>query len=148
MSKKIVRQCGACGNDFEFAPCPSRSGRGKWCSRACYHSPAGLAERFWGRVDRAGPVLVATLGPCWVWTGHRNNQGYGRISVGRRADGWALAHRVAWELARGPITAPCVLHRCDGGAIGCVRPDHLFLGTQADNVADMCAKRRHWSQVG
>jgi predicted DNA-binding protein (UPF0251 family) len=57
------------------------------------------------------------------------------------------AHRVAWELAYGPIPeGMCVLHRCDRTT--CVRPEHLFLGTQQDNIADMNAKGRHRVQAG
>jgi hypothetical protein len=76
---------------------------------------------------------------CWLWTGSRNAQGYGNIShEGRHL----VAHRLAWLLWRGPIDVDIkVLHRCDTPP--CCNPDHLFLGTQADNVADMVAKGRH-----
>lgn len=86
--------------------------------------------RFWEKVDPSGD--------CWVWTGRARNRGYGVVSVDGRG---RLAHRVAWELERGPIPEGLnVLHRCDNPP--CVRPDHLFLGTQADNMADMTEKKR------
>jgi len=73
--------------------------------------------------------------PCILWTGSRNADGYGTMSRNRKA------HRVAWEHERGPIPAGMsVLHRCDTPA--CVNVAHLFLGTQADNMADMMAKGR------
>jgi hypothetical protein len=92
-----------------------------------------IAERFWSKVDKSGD--------CWVWTGSRARgrwQGYGRINAG---DFVALAHRVSWEIANGPIpTGMLVLHRCDNPP--CVRPEHLFLGTSHDNNLDMARKRR------
>ena len=75
---------------------------------------------------------------CWEWTGLRNPAGYGLTRYEGRA---RLAHRVAYQLANGPIPAGMfVLHRCDNPA--CVRLDHLFLGSIADNNADMRAKGR------
>jgi hypothetical protein len=76
---------------------------------------------------------------CWEWTGARNPQGYGVLRVGESA---RLAHRIAWELERGPIPLGLhACHRCDNP--GCVRSDHIFLGTIADNNADMRAKGRN-----
>lgn len=102
-------------------------------------------RRFWSKVDRSG-------GPdaCWLWTANRNRNGYGTLKVGSRRDATRrtmLAHRKAWELMRGQIPpGSCVLHRCDNPP--CCNPAHLFLGTQADNLADMHAKGRGRGPVG
>lgn len=75
---------------------------------------------------------------CVLYTGYHNKDGYGQISVKRKT---LLAHRVAWMLAKGPITPDqLVCHTCDTPA--CVNVDHLFLETQPDNQADKVAKRR------
>ena len=89
-----------------------------------------LDKRFWDAVD--------TSGECWLWTRGKWKNGYGLIHDKGKALG---AHRVSYELAYGVIPAGMwVLHRCD--VRHCVRPDHLFLGTNADNVRDMWAKGR------
>ncbi len=91
-----------------------------------------LADRFWIKVVRSGDD------ECWGWSG-TTNKGYGRINVGGNM---VLAHRVAWELTSGLIPpGMCVLHSCDNPP--CVNPNHLFLGTHADNMRDMRAKGRH-----
>ena len=79
---------------------------------------------------------------CWLWTAGLDAHGYARIHV-RTDSGWRplKASRVAWLLYRGPIPYGLqVNHRCDTPA--CVNPDHLWLGTQRDNLRDMCAKKR------
>ena len=77
-------------------------------------------------------------GECVVWSGYRHGGRYGRVRTGKTKVG---AHRVAWELVHGLIPAGLfVLHRCDNPP--CVRIDHLFLGTPADNMRDMMEKGR------
>lgn len=77
---------------------------------------------------------------CWLWTGATFKTGYGFI-VKREDQSKTLAHRWAWELLRGPIPAGMFLcHKCD--VRNCVNPDHLFVGTQQDNVNDMWKKGR------
>lgn len=77
---------------------------------------------------------------CWLWTAGKSGNGYGAFKL---KDGSQVpAHRMAWELARGPIPDGLyVLHRCDNRQ--CVRPEHLFLGSARDNALDMMAKGRH-----
>lgn len=74
---------------------------------------------------------------CQLWLGDARS-GYGRLKVGGRM---RSAHRLAWQLSNGDIPAGMnVLHKCDVPA--CINPDHLFLGTQIDNIVDMVAKGR------
>ena len=90
-----------------------------------------LEERFWEKVCK-GPE-------CWEWTGATSGRlPYGHIYRNGREQ---RAHRVSWEINRGQIPLGLsVLHRCDNP--GCVRPDHLFIGTQSDNLKDAVSKGR------
>lgn len=92
-----------------------------------------IIVRLWTRVE-------CRPDGCWVWKGPVNANGYGIIGKGGRSSGMLLVHRVAWEMLRGPVGPLNVLHRCDNPP--CCNPDHLFVGTQRDNMADMWAKGR------
>ena len=97
-------------------------------------------SRFWSRVDKNGslPPHMPHLGPCWVWVGGTFSSGYGSFWLSGRS---SHAHRVAWELTYGKIPDGLfVLHCCDRPL--CVRPEHLFIGTHADNVRDRDEKGR------
>ena len=90
-------------------------------------------ERFWSHVIRSGSL------ECWWWTGASANAGYGAFRIGGRT---VKAHRWLWEQRHGSIPEGInILHHCDNTS--CVNPNHLFSGTQADNVHDMMAKGRH-----
>lgn len=90
--------------------------------------------------ERYARAVVKREG-CWGWSG-ATTSGYGVLTRGRRGEGFVLAHRLSWELHRGPIPDGLfVLHKCD--VPECSNPDHLFLGTQTDNMSDCRKKGRH-----
>ncbi len=96
-------------------------------------------SRFWEKVDKS-----SDKNGCWVWNSSKNKIGYGTFSLKCKS---VKAHRVAWTISYGQTPkgdgyhGMCVLHKCDNRA--CCRPDHLFLGTQQDNVKDMVCKGRN-----
>lgn len=93
-------------------------------------------DRFWSKVEQTDG--------CWRWLGSKSRDGYGWFWTGKTM---ANAHRVAWSLLVGAIPdGKYVLHHCDNPE--CTNPEHLFIGTQLDNVNDMTGKGRRVDPVG
>jgi hypothetical protein len=90
-----------------------------------------VEDRFWSKVKKTAS--------CWLWTGYIDQRGYGKMW--RFPQKAALVSRVSWELHNGPIPEGMnVLHRCDNPK--CIRPSHLYLGTQSENMRDRWARTK------
>ena len=90
---------------------------------------ADWIDRFNSKIDRSGD--------CHIWTGQKNNAGYG---VFYSANMTLLAHRLVRAMHGGDLMTPVVMHTCDNPS--CVNPDHLVDGTYLENSQDMYAKGR------
>ena len=136
--REKTRHCAHCGKEFMLNRDLSiaRLAKAIYCSKSCKTSMrfGSVDDRFWKQVDKTES--------CWNWIGHSADGRYGLIGYNKRQH---PAHRYAWERERGPIPdGLSVLHRCDNPK--CVRIDHLFLGTQLDNMRDMINKGRAYHQ--
>ena len=83
--------------------------------------------------------------PCDEWEGTLSDTGYGRLYFGRieNREAYIYAHRLIWMQTYGHLESDeFVCHKCDNRR--CIRLDHLFVGTQQDNMRDMVSKGRHW----
>ena len=89
--------------------------------------------KFWRRVDKSPEP-----NGCWLWTGPMQNMGYGRMRFGGKDQ---LAHRISYKLAYGDWPANFGCHTCDNPK--CVRPDHVYDGTHADNMSDCVSRGRN-----
>lgn len=97
-----------------------------------------MRERFYSKTREASEIRNGMSSPCLEWTACALKKGYGQFGIGIKV---YLAHRVAWEIENGDIPSGMfVCHRCDNPK--CVKVEHLFIGTRADNMADMVKKGR------
>lgn len=107
---------------------------------------ADLARRLYAKVDFAGPRMRPELSRCWQWrgaiTGSRSVK-HGQITCRRFYGSPQKVHRIAWELRYGAIPAGRQInHHCDNPL--CVRLDHLYLGTQHQNLLDASRRGRFY----
>ena len=129
------RRCRACGKPLKRK---SREKASDWqarrsCGRKC-HVGWKNAKPIW---QAFADMLELQESGCMEWTGHRDPKGYGRYSS---HSGEVLAHRLAYIMHYGPVGSKHVLHRCDNPS--CCNPQHLFLGSNQDNMDDKVAKGR------
>lgn len=100
-----------------------------------------IVERFWNKVDKEG------INKCWNWTGCLSSKGYGSINKGFWHGGNITANRLSWIIHHGDIpSGKHVLHKCDNRK--CVNPNHLYLGTNTDNVNDRVRRGREGDRSG
>lgn len=105
----------------------------KFCSKDCRTN-----FRFFSKIDKINSLLHPVYGRCWQWTGSLLDNRYGSMSRGGKT---ISSHRFSYEYFIGEIPVGLnVLHKCDNKV--CVNPEHLFLGTYADNTEDMMKKGR------
>lgn len=130
-------KCDWCGVRFERLAYPKREYRRSFCTFEHYNlARAQTVEgKFWASVDKRPSG-------CWLWLGERAAGGYGAITVTNGKERTrVLADRFSWQLHNGEIPAGLkICHACD--VPQCVNPEHLWLGTQQDNIRDMEAKGR------
>lgn len=130
------KDCGYCSEAFEAN---QRSGK-IFCSLLCSNKSKGKTPK-----QSIEQNTIRNANGCLDFTGPIKSGGYGRVCIG--SGKYRPAHRVAWELHHGVIPdGMCVLHKCDRPI--CCDVSHLFLGTQADNIADMMAKKRNRQVYG
>ena len=140
----LTRNCRVCDKIFTVLKSQTNGGRWRNCSTDCSAIARSLnwgsiEDRFWSRVNKDGPLLhTPELSPCWEYTTRPDEFGYGRINFNRYYG--QRAHIYSWELHNGSRNGLKVLHHCDNTS--CIRPSHLFLGTQTDNLHDMYDKGR------
>lgn len=102
-------------------------------------------KRFLSHVDKNAYTLPHMNTPCWIWRACTNDDGYGKMRIGKKIDNkMPYTHRLSHEHYNGPLIEGLhINHACDNPP--CVRPDHLWQGTPKEGVDDMVQKGRTWT---
>lgn len=129
--KKYLKKCKDCNNCSKRESCKFNgcSAVGSWGFCSDEHRLMFYADK---------------TETCWLWTGMINKSGYGRLSsVNKR---YELAHRLSYKIFKGPVSDDLfVCHTCDIPL--CINPEHLWIGTHRENVADRIDKERDNSKL-
>lgn len=147
--KKLIlldKKCIKCGNLFGRDSCKSVADykMKKYCCKRCFfdNNSGKNNYAYKSTKDRILGNIKVNKNGCWIWSGSFRSKGkhgwYGGLKIGGRS---VLAHRASYMTFNGDIPKGfLVCHKCDNTK--CVNPEHLFLGTQSDNMKDMMCKNR------
>lgn len=141
MAKTMVTiECPQCGllSEKTLSRVTDNNKRGikTYCSRACWAKSQTM--KCGGAIERLMSRYQVSDSGCWEWTGTKNAKGYGFIQADAKR--W-MTHRYSYHIHHGQIPdGMFVCHKCDNPK--CINPDHLFAGTQKDNMNDMVKKGR------
>ena len=137
-------------NECSVEGCKLESSARGWCKKhySCWYRTGSLVLK--GKIIKSlEEKLMENYMPipesgCWIWTACVDERGYGYV----RSNGRMMrTHRASWLIHNGQIPKGlCVLHKCE--VPSCINPNHLFLGTQQDNIKDMDNKGRRKSLKG
>lgn len=149
-----IDECEKCGTLFKWKRSKNQKSKPRFCSRTCRHEFGHIGFRPGGaiRIDELTEEqkkekykksfeknVIRQFG-CWSWKGFQDKGGYGIMTCDRRY-GPDRAHRASWVIHNGSIPkGMLVCHKCDRPE--CTNPEHLFLGTAAENTKDMIDKNR------
>jgi hypothetical protein len=143
--KQLFKNCIICGQAFKRGNINTKQWTAQLCcSRSCARRNNAIHLK--DKEVQLKIILSRTIenkNGCLEYTGYRMEKGYGKIQIFKRNE---FVHRYIYSLLNGDITeGACVLHKCDNPP--CINPEHLFLGTQKDNLIDMQKKGRRYRKV-
>lgn len=125
--------CARCKRELWKTPYEAKK-KIHYCSKECRNeTPEIRLMKSFVRRDGSDPTQ------CWIWTKKVNHSGYGMLKANKKT---VMAHRLSWEMHRGPIPEGMLaLHKCIGTP-SCINPDHLYLGDQKQNIDDCIRQGR------